>query len=144
MLETLEQPEAIRTLATAARRYRDRVAVARHLAAWLDQQLSLTVDQREKIEQRLIVNADKRSLVDVRDILWNRLRPEAVIHKRFKHPPDDVLSQTQLVIWKQLVVLPKFNIRGQIPEHAKAMVAKIKADIMEDLKVGNIVHRPAI
>ena len=140
LVETLlEQPEAIRTLATAARRHRDRGAVARHLAAWLDQQLSLTVDQREKIEQRLIVNADKGGLVDAGDILWGRLRPEAVIRRGFKHPPDDVLSQTQLVIWKQLVVSPKFNIRGQIPEHAKAIVAKIKADIMEDLEAGNIV-----
>ncbi len=145
LVETLlEQPEAIRTLATAARRHRDRGAVARHLAAWLDQQLSLTVDQREKIEQRLIVNADKGGLVDAGDILWGRLRPEAVIHRRFKHPPDDVLSQTQLVIWKQLVVSPKFNIRGQIPEHAKAVVAQIKADIMEDLKAGNIAAHEAV
>ena len=136
----LDQPEAMRTLATAARRYRDQGAVARHLAAWLDQQLSLTVDQREKIEQRLIVNADKGWLVDPRDILWNRLLPAAVIRRRFKHPPADVLSQPQLVIWKQLVVPPKFNIRGQIPEHARAIVAQIKADIMEDLKAGNIAH----
>ena len=139
LVETLlEQPEAIRTLATAARRHRDRGAVARHLAAWLDQQLSLTVDQREKIGQRLIVNADKGGLVDAGDILWGRLRPEAVIHRGFKHPPDDVLSQTQLVAWKQLVVSPKFNIRGQIPEHARAVVAQINADIMEDLKAGRI------
>ena len=125
---------------TLARRQRDWGAVARHLAAWLDQQLSLTVDQREKIEQRLIVNADKAGLVNTGDILWNRRHPEAVIRRRFKHPPDDVLSQTQLVIWKQLVVSPKFNIRGQIPEHAKAIVAKVKADVMEDLKAGNIDH----
>ena len=145
LVETLlEQPEAIRTLATAARRHRDRGAVARHLAAWLDQQLSLTVDQREKIGQRLIVNADKGGLVDAGDILWGRLRPEAIIRRRFKHPPDDVLSQTQLVIWKQLVVSPKFNIRGQIPEHAKAVVAQIKADIMEDLKAGNIAAHKAV
>lgn len=120
------------------REQRDRQVVARHLTAWLDRQLSLTVDQREKIEQRLIANADKGWLVDARDILWNRLRPEAVIRRRFKHPPDDVLSQTQLVIWEQLVVLPKFNIRGQIPEHAQEIVARVQADIMEDLKAGRI------
>ena len=141
LVETLlKQPEAIRTLATAARRHRDRGAVARHLTAWLDQQLSLTVDQREKIEQRLIANADKGWVVDARDILWNRLLPAAVIRRRFEYPPDDMLSQTQLVIWKQLVVPPKFNIRGQIPAHANAIVAKIKADIMEDLKAGKIAH----
>ena len=125
---------------TLARRQRNRGTVARHFTAWLDQQLSLTVDQREKIEQRLIVNADKGWLVDPRDILWNRLLPATVIRRRFKHPPDDVLSQPQLVIWKQLVVPPKFKFRGQIPEHARAIVAQIKADIMEDLKAGNIAH----
>ena len=132
----LEQPEAIRTLATAARRHRDRGAVARHLAAWLDQQLSLTVDQREKIEQRLIVNADKGGLVDAGDILWGRLRPEAVIRRGFKHPPDDVLSQTQLVIWEQLT---KFDHTWRIPEHVpEGMIAMVKAKIMEDIKAGKI------
>ena len=134
----LEQPEAMRPLATAARRQRDRRAVARHLTAWLDQQLSLTIDQREKIEQRLIANANRHRLVNARDILWNRLRPADVIRRGFKHPPDDVLSQTQLVIWEQLVVLLKFNIREQIPEHAKEIVAKVQAEIMEDFKAGRI------
>ena len=132
LVETLlEQPEAMRTLGTAGWRQRDWEAVARYLTAWLDQQLSLTVDQREKIEQRLIPNANRDRLVDARDILWNRLRPADVVRQRLKYPPDDVLSQTQLLIWEQLVVSPKFKIREQIPEHAKAIVAKIKADIME-------------
>ena len=139
LVETLlEQPEAMRTLGTAGWRQRDWEAVARYLTAWLDQQLSLTVDQREKIEQRLIPNANRDRLVDARDILWNRLRPADVVRQRLKYPPDDVLSQTQLLIWEQLVVSLKFEIKEQIPEHAKAIVAKIKADIMEDLKVGRI------
>ena len=117
-----------------ARGQRNQRAVARYLTAWLDQQLNLTIDQREKIEQRLISNAGKGRLINAGDILWNQLRLEAVARQRFKYPPDDVLSQTQLVIWEQVVV----NIRGQIPEPAKAMVAKIKADIMEDLKAGRI------
>ena len=119
---------------TLARGQRNRGAVARHLTAWLDQQLSLTVDQREKIEQRLTVNADKGSLVDAGDILWNRLHPETVIRRRFKHPPDDVLSQTQLVIWKQLT---KFDKRSRIPEHARK---EIVAGIIEDLKADKIAH----
>ena len=65
----LDQPEAIRTLATAAWRYRDRCVVAHHLAAWLDQQLSLTADQREKIEQRLIANVDRGRLAGAGDML---------------------------------------------------------------------------
>ena len=138
LVETLpEQPEAIRTLATAARRHRDREAVARHLAAWLDQQLSLAVEQREKIEQRLIANADRGRLADAGDMLWNRLPPETVVRQRFKYPPDDVLSQTQLVIWQELVVSPKFNIRGQIPEHVRK---EIVVRIIEDLKTDKVAH----
>lgn len=134
----LEQPEAMRPLATAARRQRDRRAVARHLTAWLDQQLSLTTDQRKKIEQRLIVNIGKDRLVDAEDILWSRLRPQDVVRERLKYSPEDVLSQTQLGLWEQLVVLPKFNIREQLPEHAKEIVAKVQAEIMEDFKAGRI------
>ena len=122
---------------TRVREQRDRQVVARHLTAWLDQQLSLTVDQREKIEQRLIANADKGMLVDAGDILWNRLRSEDVIRQRFKYPPDDVLSQTQLAIWQELVVSPKFNIRGQIPEHARK---EIVVRIIENLKADKIAH----
>ena len=121
---------------TLARIQRDRGAVARHLAAWLDQQLSLTVDQREKIEQRLIANADKGGLVDAGDILWNRLRPEEIIRRGFKYPPDDVLSQTQLPIWEQLT---KFDHTWRIPEHVpEGMIAMVKAKIMEDIKAGKI------
>ena len=119
---------------TLARGQRNQRAVARYLTAWLDQQLNLTIDQREKIEQRLIANAGKGRLINPGEVLWHRLRPQDVARQRFKYPPDDVLSQTQLMIWEQVVV----NIRGQIPEHAKAIIAKIKADIMEDLKAGRI------
>ena len=121
---------------TLARRQRNRGAVARHLTAWLDQQLSLTVDQRGKIEQRLIANADKGRIVDAGDILWNRLRPEEVIRQGFKYPPDEVLSQTQLLIWEQLT---KFDHTLRIPEHVpEGMIAMVKAKIMEDLKAGKI------
>ena len=121
-----------------ARIQRDRGAVARHLTAWLDQQLSLTVDQREKIEQRLIVNADKGRLVDAGDILWNRLRPEEIILRGFKYPPDDVLSHTQLPIWEQLT---KFDHTWRIPEHVpEEMIVMVKAKIIEDFKAGKITR----
>ena len=69
---------------TRAREQRDRQAVARHLTAWLDQQLSLTVDQREKIEQRLIANAGKGRPVSAANMLWNRRRPVDVVRQRLK------------------------------------------------------------
>ena len=63
--------------------------------------------------------------------------PETVVRQGFKYPPDDVLSQTQLVIWQELVVSPKFNMRGQIPEHVRK---EIVVRIIEDLKADKIAH----
>ena len=121
---------------TLARVQRDRQAVTRHLTAWYDQQLSLTVDQREKIEQRLVANAGGGWPASARNMLWNQLRPVDVVRQRFKSPPDDVLSQTQSAIWEQLVVLAKFDNARQIPEHAR----KIVAAIMEPLKANKIAR----
>ena len=129
---------------TLARRQRDRQAVARHLTAWLDQQLSLTVNQREKIEQRLIASADKGPLVDAGDMLWNRLRPVDVVRQGFKSPPDDVLSQTQSAIWEELVVPPESKNRWRVQddgdEERKAMFAKAQAEVMEAFKAGKITR----
>ena len=129
---------------TLARRQRDRQAVARHLTAWYDQQLSLTVDQREKIEQRLVANAGGGWPASARNMLWNRLRPVDVVRQRFKSPPDDVLSQTQSAIWEELVVPPESKNRWRVQddgdEERKAMFAKAQAEVMEAFKAGKITR----
>ena len=129
---------------TLARRQRDRQAVARHLTAWYDQQLSLTVDQRDKIEQRLIANAGGGWPASARNMLWNRLRPVDVVRQRFKSPPDDVLSQTQSAIWEELVVPPESKNRWRVQddgdEERKAMFAKAQAEVMEAFKAGKITR----
>ena len=127
-----------------AREQRNRQVVAHHLTAWLDQQLSLTVDQREKIKQRLIANAEAGRLVSVRDMLWNRPRPVDVIRQRFKTPPDDVLSQAQLAIWQELVVLPKskneWRVEDEEDDDRKEMFAKAQVEIIEAHKAGKIAR----
>ena len=89
---------------TLAQEQRGRQAVARHLTAWLDQQLSLTVDQREKMEQRLIANAGKGRPLSPGDMVLNPPRPAGVVRRRFDAAPADVLSQTQSAIWRELIV----------------------------------------
>ena len=129
---------------TLAREQRDRQVVARHLTAWLDQQLSLTVDQRGKIERRLITNADKGRPVSVRDMLWNRSRPVDVVRQRFDAPPDDVLSQKQSAIWKELIVPPKSKNEWQVEDEEdddrKEMFAKAQAEIIEAHRAGKIAR----
>ena len=129
---------------TLARVQRDRQAVTRHLTAWYDQQLSLTVDQREKIEQRLVANAGGGWPASARNMLWNRLRPVDVVRQRFKSPPDDVLSQTQSAIWEELVVPPgsknRWRVQNDGDEERKAMFAKAQAEVIEAFKAGKITR----
>ena len=129
---------------TLAREQRDRQVVARYLTAWLDQQLSLTVDQRERIEQRLIAKTEKRRRVNAENILWNRPRPVDVVHQRFDAPPDDVLSQTQLGLWKKLIVPPKsrneWHVGHEEDDERKEMFIKAQNEIIEAHRAGEIAR----
>ena len=129
---------------TLAREQRDRQVVARYLTAWLDQQLSLTVDQRERIEQRLIAKTEKRRRVNAENILWNRPRPVDVVHQRFDAPPDDVLSQTQLGLWNQLIVPPRsrneWHVGHEEDDERKEMFIKAQNEIIEAHRAGEIAR----
>ena len=129
---------------TLAREQRDRQVVARYLTAWLDQQLSLTVDQRERIEQRLIAKTEKGRRVDAENLLWNRPRPVDVVHQRFDAPPDDVLSQTQLGLWKELIVPPKsrneWHVGHEEDDERKEMFVKAQNEIIEAHRAGEIAR----
>ena len=129
---------------TRAREQRDRQAVARHLTAWLDQQLSLIVDQREKIEQRLIANAGKGRPVSAANMLWNRRHPVDVVRQRLKPPPADVLSQTQLAIWKELIAPPRFENEWRVEDEEdaerKEMFIKAQAEIIAAHRAGKIAR----
>ena len=129
---------------TRAGEQRDRQAVARHLTAWLDQQLSLTVDQREKIEQRLIANAGKGRPVSAANMLWNRRHPVDVVRQRLKPPPADVLSQTQLAIWNELIAPPRFEnewrVEDEEDDERKEMFIKAQAEIIAAHRAGKIAR----
>ena len=129
---------------TRAREQRDRQAVARHLTAWLDRHLSLTVDQREKIEQRLIANAGKGRRVSAANMLSNRLHPVDVVRQRLNTSPDDMLSQTQLAIWKELIAPPRFKnewrVEDEEDDERKEMFIKAQAEIIEAHRADKIAR----
>ena len=129
---------------TLAQEGRGRQAVARHLTAWLDQQLSLTVDQREKMEQRLIANAAKGRPVSAGNVFWNRPHPVSVVRRRFDTPPDDVLSQTQSDIWKELMARPKpkneWRVEDGEDDERKEMFDKAQAEIIAAHRAGKIAR----
>ena len=127
---------------TLAREQRDRQIVARHLTAWLDQQLSLTIDQREKIEQRLIANTGKGRSISAANMLWNRSRPVDVVRQRFDAPLEDVLSQTQLGLWKELIAPLRFtkewHVEAGEDDERKEMFVKAQHEIIEAHRAGKI------
>jgi hypothetical protein len=129
---------------TLAQEQRGRQAVARHLTAWLDQQLSLTVDQREKMEQRLIANAGKGRPLSPGDMVLNPPRPAGVVRRRFDTPPDDVLSRTQSDIWKELMARPKpkneWRVEDGEDDERKKMFVKAQNEIIAAHRAGKIAR----
>ena len=127
---------------TLAQEQRGRQAVVHHLTAWLDQHLSLTVGQREKIEQRLIANTGKGRPLSPGDMVLNRRHPVDVVRQRLKPPPADVLSQTQLAIWRELMARPsprnEWRVEDEEDDDRKEMFDKAQAEIIAAHRAGRI------
>ena len=127
---------------TLAQEQRGRQAVVHHLTAWLDQHLSLTVGQREKIEQRLIANTGKGRPLSPGDMVLNRRHPVDVVRQRLKPPPADVLSQTQSAIWRELMARPsprnEWRVEDEEDDDRKEMFDKAQAEIIAAHRAGRI------
>ena len=131
---------------TQKRRKLAQQAITRQLTANLDQQLSLTTDQRQKVEQLLdMVNSFKKQLATGMkteltpiEMLVEIDSQESVnmIH-RLKVPIDGILSKSQSEIWKLLA--PSRKIKA--PREEK--FDKAEAEIMEAVKAGKIDKREA-
>ena len=131
---------------TQKRRKLAQQAITRQLTANLDQQLSLTTDQRQKVEQLLdMVNSFKKQLATGMkteltpiEMLVEIDSQESVnmIH-RLKVPIDGILSKSQSEIWKLLA--PSRKIKD--PREEK--FDKAEAEIMEAVKAGKINKREA-
>jgi len=133
---------------TQKRRKLAQQAITRQLTANLDQQLSLTTDQRQKVEQLLdMVNSFKKQLATGMkteltpiEMLVEIDSQESVnmIH-RLKVPIDGILSKSQSEIWKLLA--PSRKIKA--PREEKFDKAEAEAEIMEAVKTGKIDKREA-
>lgn len=89
---------------TAARRQRDQQAVARRITVALNKELSLTVDQRERIVKSLLDAAENKPFPFSMSILGIGSQ-EAInlTHFTLKVSLDGILSDTQSKLWWELV-----------------------------------------
>ncbi|MXV74172.1 carboxypeptidase regulatory-like domain-containing protein [Candidatus Poribacteria bacterium] len=94
-------------------------AIARQIVVMLDQELSLTTDQRQKIEQLLLDTKDSDTFPNSMIIMLNSLNAAHLVHYKLKLSLDGILSQTQSKIWHGLVsadLEELHDIAAPIPE----------------------------
>ena len=127
---------------TQKRRKLAQQAITRQLTANLDQQLSLTTDQRQKVEQLLdMVNSFKKQLATGMkteltpiEMLVEIDSQESVnmLH-RLKVPIDGILSKSQSEIWKLLAPSRKIkDPREEIMEAVRAgKISKREAEVLK-------------
>ncbi|RKU20628.1 hypothetical protein C6503_05705 [Candidatus Poribacteria bacterium] len=94
-------------------------AIARQIAVALDKELSLTTNQRQKIEQLLLDTKDSDTFPNSMIIMLNSLNAAHLVHYKLKLSLDGILSQTQSKIWHGLVsadLEELHDIAAPIPE----------------------------
>ena len=116
---------------TVARRERDQQAVARRLTMLIDKELSLTIDQREKIVQLLLEAAENEGFPSSMNALrLSSLQAVHLTHYRLKISLDDVLSEVQSKVWqgfintnanrvRELVFIPEVEVRHEVEDKQK-------------------------
>ncbi len=88
-----------------ARQQQVQQAIAQFMTAFLDQALSLTVNQREKIEKLLLNTINDKPELDLMNIMNGPL-PKAIgdlLHNKLHISLDSVLNQTQSKIWEVMI-----------------------------------------
>lgn len=86
-----------------ARQQRDMQATARQIVVLIDQELSLTNDQRRKVEQVLLDIIENESFPTAMSMMIDSLNVVHLLHYKLKISLYDILSQTQSKIWHGLV-----------------------------------------
>ena len=110
-------------------RQRDQQAVAQQITAWLDQELSLTPDQRKNVEQLILGATENKAFpiaISILETNWLLSRMNLVRHE-LKIPLDRVLTQTQSAVWKRLV-------KSRMDAFLKAAAVFEKRDAVEGRK----------
>ena len=90
---------------TKERQQRVRQAVVDIMAAFLDQALSLTVDQRENLVKLLLDTINDKPSVNLMGIMNGPLPKEVgdLLHNKLHISLDSVLNQTQSKIWEVMI-----------------------------------------
>jgi hypothetical protein len=123
---------------TQKRRKLAQQAITRQLTANLDQQLSLTTDQRQKVEQLLdmvhsfkkqLISGMKTELTPIEMLVEIDSQESVNMLHRLKVPIDGILSKSQSEIWKLLA--PSRKIKDP------------REEIMEAVLLGKISKREA-
>ena len=125
---------------TEARRQRDRQAVAHWIIVRLDKELSLKMDQREKIVQSLLETAESELFPTSMNAL--QLSPQQaaqLMHYRLKVSLDGVLSEAQSKVWQGLVNANtnRERVFVVVPEAHIEKVIKVEKVDGEDVAVLN-------
>lgn len=86
-----------------ARRHRNQQAIARQIVVLLDQELSLTNDQHQNIEQLLLDTTEREPLPTAMSMMISSLNAAHLVHYKLKISLDGILTQTQSKVWHGLV-----------------------------------------
>ena len=86
-----------------ARQQRNLQATVRQIVVLIDQELSLTNDQRRKVEQVLLGRIENESFPTAMSMMIDSLNAVHLLHYKLKISPDEILTQTQSKIWHGLV-----------------------------------------
>ncbi|HIA69234.1 TPA: hypothetical protein EYN98_24990 [Candidatus Poribacteria bacterium] len=128
-----------------ARGQREQRAVNRQLTALIDQQLSLTSNQREKVEQMLVTEtSDGWPSMDT--LTMTSKEAINLVHQNHTGQIDGIFSQKQSKIWQRLVTPSKdgeTEWRAKDENDLKARFHKAEVEIAEAVKAGRITKKQA-
>ena len=86
-----------------ARQQRHLQATVNQIVVLFDQELSLTPDQHQRVEQSLLGTTEDKSFLTAMSLMIDSLNAVHLAHYKLRISLDEILSQTQSKIWHGLV-----------------------------------------
>ena len=121
-----------------ARQQRHLRATVRQIAVLFDQELSLTTDQRQRVEQVLLDTTEDKSFLTAMSLMIDSLNAVHLVHYQLKISLDEILRQTQSKIWHGLV---KTSTKEPPAIFVPLPGAEVK-DVVDIAKPGNKDNTP--
>lgn len=111
-----------------ARQQQHLQATVRQIVVLFDRELSLTTDQRQRVEQLLLDTTEDKSLLTAMSVMIDSLNAVHLVHYQLKISLDEILSQTQSKIWHGLV-------KTNTPEPPAIFVPRPEAEVEDVVDV---------